>query len=391
MYAGGWFVQVQGAAARHIAKFDGERWTEVGGGVDGNVLALAVQDGDDRALFVGGRFTQAGTVQANNIAKWDGVSWNPLSEGVNGSVHCMTMLSEDSTGAPTLIVGGKFISAGGVVAHNIATWDGSIWSPLGDGMNGPVLGLTVFDDGSPAGAALYACGEFNTTGGAEVSGIARWDGSTWSPVGTGIGGRFVALTVFDDGMSDGPALYAGGAFNLVDGGRASGLARWDGMTWTVTTAMHGGVLALMICQGTPEARDNGFLYAGGVFTIDGGGPANRIAKWDGKSWTSLGDGVNKNVQALGILDSQSGRERNLFVGGTFTVSPAGDSFLAQWQECIPLRVVPGDVNGDSLVNGIDLLAVSNAWGPCPAPCPADLNGNGVVDIDDLLEIIHHWS
>jgi hypothetical protein len=53
--------------------------------------------------------------------------------------------------------------------------------------------------------------------------------------------------------------------------------------------------------------------------------------------------------------------------------------------------VPGDVNGDSLVNGIDLLAVSNAWGPCPAPCPADLNGNGVVDIDDLLEIIHHWS
>jgi hypothetical protein len=51
----------------------------------------------------------------------------------------------------------------------------------------------------------------------------------------------------------------------------------------------------------------------------------------------------------------------------------------------------GDVNID------DLLAVINAWGPCPAPpglCLADitpLGGNGVVDIDDLLAVIGGWG
>jgi Dockerin type I domain len=60
-----------------------------------------------------------------------------------------------------------------------------------------------------------------------------------------------------------------------------------------------------------------------------------------------------------------------------------------------IHIIPqlGDVNGDTFVNTDDLLAVIQAWGPCPAtaPCPADQTGDGVVNIDDLLTVITHWG
>jgi hypothetical protein len=50
----------------------------------------------------------------------------------------------------------------------------------------------------------------------------------------------------------------------------------------------------------------------------------------------------------------------------------------------------GDVNGDGIVNVNDLLAVINAWGPCPC-CAADVNEDGVVNVNDLLLVINTWG
>src|SRR5262249_44912063 len=71
------------------------------------------------------------------------------------------------------------------------------------------------------------------------------------------------------------------------------------------------------------------LYAGGSFTSAGGVAANRIAKWDGSSWSALGTGMNNSsVDALAVHDDGTGPA--LFAGGGFTVSPAGDGLLAKW-------------------------------------------------------------
>ena len=51
---------------------------------------------------------------------------------------------------------------------------------------------------------------------------------------------------------------------------------------------------------------------------------------------------------------------------------------------------PGDVNGDGVVNVVDILAVMDVWGSC-LRCPADLNGDGVVDVIDLLEVVGNWT
>ncbi len=52
--------------------------------------------------------------------------------------------------------------------------------------------------------------------------------------------------------------------------------------------------------------------------------------------------------------------------------------------------LPGDVNGDGIVNVSDLLGVITYWGGCPA-CAADLNGDGVVNVSDLLAVISIWN
>ena len=41
-----------------------------------------------------------------------------------------------------LVAGGYFTLAGCASAQNIATWDGTSWSPLGEGLNQPVTSLT---------------------------------------------------------------------------------------------------------------------------------------------------------------------------------------------------------------------------------------------------------
>jgi hypothetical protein len=53
--------------------------------------------------------------------------------------------------------------------------------------------------------------------------------------------------------------------------------------------------------------------------------------------------------------------------------------------------VPGDLNGDGVVDVNDLLIIIADWGPCSGECPADLNGDGVVSVGDILAILSYWT
>src|SRR6185436_9281924 len=99
---------------------------------------------------------------------------------------------------------------------------------LGSGMGphvetGHVFTLAAYDDGG--GAALYAGGWFTTAGGAAANRIAKWDGSSWTALGSGMHGGVLALAGYDDGS--GPALYAGGEFTSAIDSGDSFLAKWS--------------------------------------------------------------------------------------------------------------------------------------------------------------------
>ena len=56
--------------------------------------------------------------------------------------------------------------------------------------------------------------------------------------------------------------------------------------------------------------------------------------------------------------------------------------------------IPGDLNGDGIVDATDLALVLGKWGPCPDPpadCPADLNSDGEVNAADLAIVLGNWG
>ncbi|HRJ11239.1 MAG TPA: hypothetical protein PLP58_21840 [Prosthecobacter sp.] len=174
-------------------------------------------------------------------------------------------------------------------------------NPSISGANSTVLAFAV--DG---GGNLYAGGEFTAIGTVAASRIAKWDGSAWSALGTGMNSDVSALAV------SGGDLYAGGAFTTAGGTSANRIAKWDGSAWSALgTGMDNSVRALAVSGGE--------LYAGGNFTAAGGTTVNRIAKWNGSAWSALGSGMNSTVRALAA--DASG---HLFVGGSFLT--AGTTF-----------------------------------------------------------------
>ena len=55
--------------------------------------------------------------------------------------------------------------------------------------------------------------------------------------------------------------------------------------------------------------------------------------------------------------------------------------------------VPGDLNGDGMVDPADLAIVLGNWGPCKLPpdeCLADLDGDGIVGPADLAIVLGNW-
>ena len=153
------------------------------------------------------------------------------------SVRALTVF--DDGGGPALYAGGDFTTAGGVAANRIAKWDGSSWTALGSGMNNDVHALAVFDDGG--GPALYAGGAFTTAGGVAANRIAKWDGSSWSALGSGMTGMTSLRRLCPDGVRRRRRAGALRGRRLHDRGRRGGeLHREVGRLELVGPRQRGG-------------------------------------------------------------------------------------------------------------------------------------------------------
>jgi hypothetical protein len=140
------------------------------------------------------------------------------------------------------------------------------------------------------GGELYAGGLFNWTDGVPAHQVARWDGSSWKPVGLGVGSwndqsnpslgdRVRAMVVHDAG--NGPELYVGGKFAAPEG-LASNVARWDGSAWQAVGAWRAGVHATVHALFVHDDGSGAALYAGGQFaSVAGLAETAAVARWDG--------------------------------------------------------------------------------------------------------------
>ncbi|MBL8745622.1 MAG: hypothetical protein JNK58_04605 [Phycisphaerae bacterium] len=405
LYVGGTFPSAGPIAASNVAAWSGHSWAPLGLGTNSAVLSLTVHDADGdgptRArLIAGGTFTVAGTAPASRIASWDGTAWSPLGGGLNGPVNALASFDADGAGAgaPMLFVAGQFTMADGQAAKNLAMWDGVNWSAAGDTDN-EVVSLASLSGG------LYTGGWFTLIGGTAASRVARWDGVSWSAIGAGLGGPFPILgqcfALFDEdgGGSEAPALFVGGYFLNAGSVQTLGFARWDGADWS---GVAGGIgypaeaRSAVVLDDDGDGPGGARLFVVGNYAPVVGGPGLHAAAWDGSSWTSLGSGLDMAAWSAAVFDDDGDGPdpAALYVGGEFVqVDGLAILHLARWG--CPRTTPPpcADMTGDGFVSFADITQVLANFGVDYRPLTGtgDANGDGVVTFADVTAVLSAWG
>ena len=254
----------------------------------------------------------------NYVARWDG-GWHPMPDGngFRGSYVNAGVVFDDGTG-PALYLAGSFISGGATAAKSVIKFDGKAYSALGPGFHGgDVNSLAVFDDGG--GPKLYAGGTFYQSAPTGLSWLAKWDGASWSTVGTGgPDGSIYAMLAIDTPASP-PVLAVAGGFQTIGNGviPSGRVAFWNGTAWSTppTSPTLNPVRALA----HRFTRLGPTLFAGGVPTF--GGSASWVHHAAG--WSSIPGAQFSTVSDFAIFDDGTGPA--VYAGGSAHLSSPGNS------------------------------------------------------------------
>jgi hypothetical protein len=322
VYVGGKFTKAGGVPVNNIARWDHDKWDSLGSGMNelyAQVNALAMDSSG--ALYAGGDYRSLeGDTCKILCAKWNGTTWISLVQGMNNSGTIDALVID---GSGHLYAGGSFVAIGGIAAHSIARWDGSAWDSLGSGIRGG------FNDSSTVSALswdgdknLYAGGNFTIAGNVSTNNIAKWNGAAWDSLGPGLtpgdSDRTVVRTLVFDASG---CLYAGGHFSRIGATQgyaicAGNIAKWNGSAWgEVGADTNYGMVNALAMDG------KGMLYRGGAMKADfsgAGAAAGCIAFWDGSKWNALKSEINASTDIVTALSFDS--SSNLYAGGIFSVA-----------------------------------------------------------------------
>ncbi len=136
----------------------------------------------------------------------------------------------------------------------------------------------------------------------------------WAAMGSGLSMPATAepdAQVYSAAMGKEGKIYITGQFLNIGGVAANRVAVWDGTTWS---ALGTGLNGTGLCV---KVGNDGIVYVGGDFLLAGGvANTRRIAKWDPatSTWSAMGTGANNGVWDI-ILDPDSG---DIYAGGQFS-------------------------------------------------------------------------
>lgn len=130
----------------------------------------------------------------------------------------------------------------------------------------------------------------------------------WEAIGTNMDGHVNDMITYDS------LLYACGSFTSADGKTINRIAKWSGTNWDTVGKGIVGLTAEIHCM----EIYNDELYVGGYFSKSyvhsSHDNYNFIAKWNGIKWDTVGSGLNNLVYAMAVHNGA------LYVGGDFTMA-----------------------------------------------------------------------
>jgi len=347
-------------AAPAVARWDGTSWRALDSGTNGAIQSF-IEYRDE--LYAIGGFTRFNGAQINKIATWNGSAWRAMLPNMLGSATAAAVVGDDLWFRGDLRVSGPATS-------NMARWDGTTLSPVGT-LSGFVTGIVSYQ-GTPI---AYGFGLTNSVG---KSGTAfEWTGSQWSPAALGGDNSINGLVPLGDD------LIGYGSIAIAPAGTRVEFARWNGTKWSPFTS------ALF-----PNASRSIVVYRGELIVTDSN--PNSPMRWTGTQWVLMGK-VSTNANAK--LFTAGG---DLYLAGSLLVHrPTGSvrTALARWNDvtwvpvstpftslftCGALGSSP--VFGGSLQTSSDDRAISYAF-LAPAPCAADANCDGMLTMEDIDEFM----
>ncbi len=330
---GGNFSSIGGVATRQFARYSFATNTFSGlgyGNNGGQVNAILLIANNE--VIIGGNIPRVNGVLAEHVGRHNlttGV-WTRMNSDFSSSGDVVNSLALAPDG--TVIVGGVFLNGGSVGAVRIARYHPTTnsWSTLGSGMNNTVVGVAVLPSGD-----VIAGGYFTVAGGVPVSRVARYNPGTnsWSDMAGGVSGAFEYVNdvkVLPDGD-----VVIGGSFTVAGGVPASRIARYHTSTnsWSAMgSGVNNDVAELTVLP-------VGDVIAGGFFTTAGGASAAQIARY-----TFGGDTPSITEHPQDVSSCPSGS-----VQFSVTLAPPPGSFTYQWQW---QPVVPGAFM--NLSNGLNI-------------------------------------
>jgi trimeric autotransporter adhesin len=317
VYVGGSFTMADTVPASGVVRLDGAGFTSLGeftfydNASTASVKALAVSGGQ---VYAGGEFTTAGNSAAANWVVLRGTEWSAPWERVDNVVQALAAYGSG------VVVAGDFVSSGSLRVTHAGIWTGERWQTFGQGVSyDPYADGNVYAV-SPSGDGAYVAGYFDQAGPLRVGSIARWTGTEWDPVGHGVAaanglGKICAAAQL------GNDLYVTGSFASAGDSAAANIARWDGNTWSpVGSGLNGTGYALAVLGGN--------LYVGGDFTAAGTTTASGVAMWDpaAGTWNTLGNAPVFDDDVLGLAVIA---DRYVVIGGEYNAFRRGGRDLVR--------------------------------------------------------------
>jgi hypothetical protein len=185
-------------------------------------------------------------------------------------------------------------------------------------------------------------GAFTHAGGLPATYIAQCDGLNWSALGGGMSGPVTSLAVFDED-GNGPAapkLFAAGPFWFAGGQWAQGIARWDGSSWSSIgdlnpLASNSRIVMCAVDEDgpgpLPPALFVGSSALNSGLTSAGGVPVQGLARWNGTSWSAVsGLTAGLQISALGTVDGPAGHPELVAAGYVLGSGIDITSSVARW-------------------------------------------------------------
>jgi hypothetical protein len=287
-----------------------------------------------KQLYVSGQFKKADNKYVWGIARWKNNKWDSLSGGFtkfpnqagssNISPFCWQMIRFQNK----LFCIGNLVWVNGKNQYNMGVWDilNEKWIyPLSQPLtsNSIINNMVVYNN------ELYVCGLFTKIGSVSCNYVAKFDGNTWQAVGNLVNylkpniepGQINCLAWYKN------ELYVGGSFRDTNGTNAH-IAKYDGTKWTtVGTGIKQGFAWINRME-----VFNNELYLGGIFNKSTEIPKESLIKWDGQQFKACGNFDLQN--GTSVLRLRNYKNKLYVLGNHFhfrnardTISTYGFSFL----------------------------------------------------------------